>query len=128
MRATLSNAVAGFSSVHMLVASGGTLTTLAEMVRLAGREEADRKAKWDSEWTVWMHDVEVVLKRLRSTALDRRHEIPGLPRDRVEIIVPGLLVVRELMERLKVESVVVNPAGIREGLLLRAIEEARKSP
>lgn len=126
VRAVLSEHVPLSSSTHLLVASGGTLTTLASMVRADRSSDANGMAASESEWNVRSQDVEGVLDRVRAMSMDQRHQIPGLPRDRVEIIVAGLVVVRELMDRLGVESLVVNPAGLREGLLLRVIEEANE--
>lgn len=125
VRGVLGDAVLPNAIVERLVASGGTLTTLAAMARAMRRREGGRGAAVAVEWSVHGADVVHFLERIRGTPMGYRHEIPGLPGDRVDIIVAGLVVVRELMARVGVDALVVNPAGLREGLILRVIDQTR---
>jgi exopolyphosphatase/guanosine-5'-triphosphate,3'-diphosphate pyrophosphatase len=109
----------------LLIASGGTLTSLARIARGFVPESSYLATDDPSRWTVRTHEVHDILDRVRHTPIDRRHQIPGLQPDRADIIVAGLVVVQELMSRLAVESLLVNPAGLREGLLLKVIDDAR---
>lgn len=124
VRGTLAEAVPEGAKVERLVASGGTLTSLAAMARAARGAGACVVAAADSEWIVRCDEVAALLDRVRAMPMDRRQEIAGLARDRTEIIVAGLVVVREVMARLRVDSLLINPAGLREGLLMKVIEEA----
>lgn len=111
--------------VPLLIASGGTLTSLARIARGGGPDLSSCAPDESSRWTVRRHEVHDILDRVRHTPITRRHQIPGLQPDRADIIVAGLVVVQELISRLNVESLLVNPAGLREGLLLKVIDEAR---
>ncbi len=121
----LARAIPAPRHLPMLIASGGTLTSLARIARGGDPDPSTFSPHDCSRWTVRDHEVHDILDRVRHTPIDRRHQIPGLPPDRADIIVAGLVVVEELLSRLAVESLLVNPAGLREGLLLKVIEEAR---
>jgi exopolyphosphatase/guanosine-5'-triphosphate,3'-diphosphate pyrophosphatase len=101
------------------VGSGGTVTTLGAMAM------ALRNERYGS---VHGHEVlrsEVVhlLAMLRRKSQKERRAVPGLSPDRADIIVAGVAVVDELMERLGVNVLTVNERGIREGLILRSLEK-----
>lgn len=104
------------------IASGGTLTTLAAIANASSYPDALPPPQ---RWTVSASDVAEILERVRTTPIADRIQIAGLAKDRVEIILPGLVVVRELLNVLQAPSVQVNPLGLREGLLIKVIDEAR---
>jgi exopolyphosphatase/guanosine-5'-triphosphate,3'-diphosphate pyrophosphatase len=56
------------------------------------------------------------IRKLRRLPLARREHIPGLNRDRADIILPGAMVAREVMDRLGVKKMQVSEGGLREGL------------
>jgi exopolyphosphatase / guanosine-5'-triphosphate,3'-diphosphate pyrophosphatase len=100
-----------------VIGSGGTFATLAAMA-LARRGAAGQP----------VHGVEILAKevadllaRLSALSLEERREVPGLRPERADIIVAGVAVATELLERVKVTSVKVNGYGLREGLLLELI-------
>lgn len=49
--------------------------------------------------------------------------MPGLPTDRGDIVIAGLLGVERLMKRLKCEELFVHFGGMREGLILKLAKE-----
>ena len=48
--------------------------------------------------------------------LAERRKIAGLSRDRADIILPGALVIRAILERLQQNELTISAAGLREGL------------
>jgi exopolyphosphatase/guanosine-5'-triphosphate,3'-diphosphate pyrophosphatase len=58
---------------------------------------------------------------LRDSTLDARMKVPGLPKYRADIILPGLVIVREMMELVGSNHIVVNTKGIREGIIIDTI-------
>jgi exopolyphosphatase/guanosine-5'-triphosphate,3'-diphosphate pyrophosphatase len=95
-----------------LVGLGGTIRNLAKME--AARQQhplntlhgfcLTRDAISESIW------------QLRQLPLDERQSLPGLNRDRADIILPGAMVIDAIMERLQVEALTISKNGLREGL------------
>jgi exopolyphosphatase/guanosine-5'-triphosphate,3'-diphosphate pyrophosphatase len=55
--------------------------------------------------------------------LQERRLVPGLNADRADIIVAGIAVVEELMRFFGANQLLVNERGIREGLIIKAMEK-----
>ncbi|MBT8484838.1 MAG: Ppx/GppA family phosphatase [Phycisphaerales bacterium] len=100
-----------------VIGTGGTFTTLAAIQatrRRAGTttpsgirgERIDRSA------------VRRELETLNAMSNERRAQVPGLSRDRADIIVAGLAIVEGVMRRLQVDTLRVHDRGVRDGLLL----------
>lgn len=53
-------------------------------------------------------------------------EIPGLPRRRLETLPFAALVLKSVLERTKIERVIVSAGGVREGILYQALEPAER--
>ena len=71
-------------------------------------------------------DVAAAEKLLVKTPLKQRHEIPGVDPKRADVLVPAIIVLRALMERLDIEEMTVSDKAIREGLLHDFIERHRE--
>ncbi len=52
----------------------------------------------------------------RELPLAEREKIPGLKRDRADIILPGAMVILTIMDRLQIDSLTVSQNGLREGV------------
>ena len=105
---------------HLLIGSGGTFTSLAEMIMV-------QKGQFGLPirgYTVTRADVSHLLDRLRKMSPRARRGVPGLSPDRADIIVAGLAVVDRVMARFKVNLLQVHNRGVRDGLLLTMIDES----
>jgi exopolyphosphatase/guanosine-5'-triphosphate,3'-diphosphate pyrophosphatase len=71
-------------------------------------------------------DVTAAEKLLVKTPLKQRHEIPGVDPKRADVLVPAIIVLRTLMERLDISELTVSDKAIREGLLHDFIERHRE--
>lgn len=115
---------------QLMIGTGGTLTTLAEM--LVSQQRGPLWAQSDSA-SVRGHemqraDLRHLLERLRKMTLAERTRVPGLPAERADIIVAGLVIAECLMKRLGVNRTRVHDRGIRDGLLLEMAEQMRGCP
>jgi exopolyphosphatase / guanosine-5'-triphosphate,3'-diphosphate pyrophosphatase len=104
---------------------GGTFTNLATM---AMHRTTPQAANDLLPFTVRGHDVQRdevkhLLHWLRKLSPKLRASVPGLNPDRADIIVAGLVIIDEIMRRLKMNRLRVHDRGIRDGVLLTMIEE-----
>jgi len=102
---------------RVLIASGGTATSLAQIAmvrqRLAGRPAHG----YEMTQAELLHLRSALLRR----TLAERRQMPGLSPERADIIIAGAAILYEVMTRLKVNSVRVNGRGIRHALLERML-------
>ncbi|MDX2117467.1 MAG: Ppx/GppA phosphatase family protein [Planctomycetota bacterium] len=112
-------------SVRMLAATGGTVTSLAAMAAgqiLKDFHPGEPLVALPREGEVHRRHVDDLIALLRATPLEKRAELPGLPAERADIILAGLVVLREVMRRLKITGVEVCGGGVRVGLAAELAE------
>jgi exopolyphosphatase / guanosine-5'-triphosphate,3'-diphosphate pyrophosphatase len=107
-----------FFTPHLLIGSGGTFTSMAEMM-MASRKQVGLPTRG---YLLSRAEVSHMLDRLRKMPLKARRQMPGLAPDRVDIIVAGIAVVDRLMRRFNVNLLQVHSRGVRDGLLLTMID------
>jgi len=102
-----------------LVASGGTITSVAAMVM------ATRGEMYDSVhgYEVLRSDIVHLLAMLVRKDVKERKTIAGLNPDRADIIIAGVAVIEELMKFFGANILRVNERGIREGLILDSLRK-----
>lgn len=107
----------------VMIGSGGTFTNLAGMLKTE-RENSQQESERNLQGYA-MRRAEIVnlLRRLRVTPLEMRRAVPGLNPQRADIIVAGAAAVARLARWLGTEQILVNPGGLRSGLLLSMIAE-----
>jgi len=110
--------------VEAIIGSGGTFTTMAEMLH-AERQSGGGAVQG---YAVTRSEVGRLLRRLRETPLETRLQLPGLNPKRADIIVAGVAVVARLARYLECRKIVVNDHGIRDGLILSMIAERFSGP
>ena len=98
-----------------VIGSGGTFTSLARMVQARrGLPPGDTV----HGVSVTAADVERLLEWLASRTPEQRRQVPGLSPERADIILAGLAVTAELLDRVRAPALTVSAFGLREGLLL----------
>ena len=102
---------------RILIASGGTATTLAQIVMARQGLEGRPVLGFEMTQAELLHLLSAMLRR----TIAERREMPGLSPERADIIVAGAAVIYEIMARLKVNLLRVNERGIRHALLHRMI-------
>ncbi|HTQ39275.1 MAG TPA: Ppx/GppA phosphatase family protein [Pirellulales bacterium] len=113
-----------FFPPHLLIGSGGTFTSMAEMM-MASRKQVGLPTRG---YLLSRAEVSHMLDRLRKMPLKTRRQVPGLAPDRADIIVAGIAVVDRLMRHFKVNLLQVHSRGVRDGLLLTMIDNTLGAP
>ncbi|MDZ4168259.1 MAG: Ppx/GppA phosphatase family protein [Coriobacteriia bacterium] len=115
VRKTLRASVAPIAtSAVRLAGSGGTVTSIAALIAGA------RGRRYES-----VHGLEIarpelmqLLAQLSHSSAADRARMPGMVQDRVDIIVPGMMVLAEVMKLFGATSVLVNSKGFRDGIVI----------
>lgn len=108
----------------VVVGCGGTFTTLLAICASARGHPVDRSmVGLAGLGPVSRQEILGLIERLRSMPLEERLRLPGLPADRADIVVAGFTSVERLLKRLGVEHVHVHPGGIRDGLVMKLVQE-----
>lgn len=105
--------------LQTLIGSGGTVSALGYMAMSARGSSYSSIHGFD----VLRSEVVHLLAMLTRKDLKERRLVPGLNADRADIIVAGVAVVEELMCYFGANQLLVNERGIREGLIIRAMEK-----
>ncbi len=98
-----------------LIGSGGSFTNLG---RMAAARRGLSAADPVHGAAVSIAEVEHLLDTLTAMTPEKRAQVDGLNPQRADIIVAGLAVTAELLERIEAREVKVSAFGLREGLLL----------
>ncbi len=108
----------------LVVGCGGTFTTMLTVgAAMRGVLIHRNSPALRSLGPVSRAQLREIIDHLRSMSLADRLRVPGLPPDRADIVVAGLVVVERLMKHLGVSHIHANPGGVREGLLTRMVRE-----
>ncbi|MCB2205444.1 Ppx/GppA family phosphatase [bacterium] len=104
-----------------VVGSSGTILNVAGMILAARGEEFNQD---EGNVTIEKKD----LKRITSDVLSRktvglRRAIPGLDPARADIIVAGILILEQVFEQLKLDTMVTSKYALREGILLDTLQK-----
>jgi len=95
-----------------LAGIGGTIRTLAEIDQKACKYPIDRVHGY-----VFSRDrLEEIIELLRGMTLRQREELPGLSRDRADLILAGAVILHQLMRQGRFADLVVSGQGLREGI------------
>ena len=95
-----------------LAGIGGSIRTLAEIDMKARGYSLDRV----HGYRLQRERLEEQIERLRGMTTKQREDLPGLGRDRADIILGGAVVLRQLMRQGDFETITVSGYGLREGL------------
>lgn len=108
---------AGETGAHMMIGSGGTLTTIAELHKAMHAE----KYAGVHGYEMRRAQVKHVLDLVRYKTLKERRKLPGLNPERADIILAGVTVVNQIMKIFEINTLRISARGIREGLILEMI-------
>jgi exopolyphosphatase/guanosine-5'-triphosphate,3'-diphosphate pyrophosphatase len=116
VRPDLSRQLAALKGEKQLVGCGGTSSILA---RIQLRLESFDREKIDG-LGLTMADVQREKQRLWKMSLSERRKIIGLPPNRADVVLPGLLIFERVMQAFRFESLRVSTRGIRFAALMEA--------
>lgn len=103
---------------HVLIGSGGTCTSVAEMIN-ASKGGGPLPLRG---YEVTRAEVSHLVDRLRKMSAKARRNVPGLSADRADIIVAGVTIIDRLMNHFRVNRMQIHDRGVRDGLLLTMLD------
>jgi exopolyphosphatase/guanosine-5'-triphosphate,3'-diphosphate pyrophosphatase len=95
-----------------LAGIGGTIRTLAEIDQKARGYPFDHVHGYSFS----RDRLEEMIAMLRGMTLKQREDVPGLSRDRADLILAGAMILVQLMRRGRFAEITVSGHGLREGL------------
>jgi exopolyphosphatase/guanosine-5'-triphosphate,3'-diphosphate pyrophosphatase len=95
-----------------LAGIGGTIRTLAEIDQKTSGYPLDRV----HGHTFSRERLDEIIGQLRGMTLRQREELPGLSRDRADLILAGAVILQQLMEIGRFDAITVSGQGLREGV------------
>ena len=99
-----------------LVGIGGTIRAVARL----GASRALRQTAESIELTP--DEVEKTLRLIESADLKSRLAMPEIGKDRADIIMGGVVLLRAVLKRLAPKKIIVADIGVREGVLFDLIQ------
>ncbi|HTW76545.1 MAG TPA: Ppx/GppA phosphatase family protein [Thermoplasmata archaeon] len=96
---------------------GGTVRALAR----AAIEIREYPIERVHGYPLWDHDLESLAELLGEMPAAKRRSVPGIGADRADVVIAGLVVLRELVRATEADRITVAGIGIREGIALEAI-------
>lgn len=112
------------TQLPLLVGSGGTVTSIAQMVASQRRENLPSLHGMEILRTEVVH----LLAMLQRKTVAERKAVPGLSPERADIIVAGVALVDSVMDLFETNSLLVNAQGIREGVIIQALRKTGLQP
>ncbi|WP_239618302.1 Ppx/GppA phosphatase family protein [Cohnella mopanensis] len=95
-----------------LIGLGGTVRALAKL----HQRESNYAFPHLHGYELSIPDLASALERLSTIPVDKRRKLPGLSKDRGDVIVPGLAILLGVMQQMLTSRLVVCGTGLRDGL------------
>ncbi|MCX8057339.1 MAG: Ppx/GppA family phosphatase [Ignavibacteria bacterium] len=109
----------GFEKV---IGTSGQIQSIARLLYLDEIEKIEYRTFHDVEFSTKQFE-NVSRKLLECEKLDEVKSIKTIDEKRAEIIIPGTLILKEIIEKLKIQNVTVCNYALREGIIIDAIEK-----
>jgi len=101
----------------MFVGTAGTITSLAAMAQKLQSYESARI----HNYVLGLETIRELEHTLLSRTKADRVGLPGVEKNREEVIAAGAIIIRTIMETLGQQSVLVSDLGLREGVLINLL-------
>jgi exopolyphosphatase/guanosine-5'-triphosphate,3'-diphosphate pyrophosphatase len=102
------------------IATGGTMRALARLLAA----EAGRDLTEIHGTVIAADELRELSRRLVRSTQDERLAMPGMRRQRADLVPTGALILRTVVEELELPGLTVSDVGLREGVILQALERA----
>jgi len=112
----LKNAHIGSARDHIVIGTGGSVTTLAAMLHRIPSDDISPERVNGLRLT--LPQVAACYEEMRNMNVEERMGLPGLDRERAGVIVAGALVVVGIMKYLGAFELIVSMSDLLEGLLI----------
>ena len=110
--------------LNCLIGSGGTMTNIGSMVMAMRAEKYGTVHRYEVLHSEIIHLLAMLSRRSQK----ERQATPGLNPERADIIIAGMTLTDEMMRRMRTNQLRINAQGIREGLILRSLQERNLIP
>lgn len=100
-------------SAEMIIGVGGTITTLVSIAEKLAEYRPDKIQNYQLTY----NKIEDILTNLKELTLSQRKKIIGLSKDRADIIIPGTIILLEIMDISGLQKLQVSDFGILEGII-----------
>ncbi|MGC5775118.1 Ppx/GppA family phosphatase [Paenibacillus pabuli] len=104
-----------------LIGLGGTMRTLAKVEQ----KRTQYSLPVTHHYEIGAEQMENIARSLPHLTSAQRKKVPGLAKDRADIIVPGVLILRTVFRMIQGDRYVVSGAGLRDGLLRDLMAEGK---
>ncbi|EXX89391.1 phosphatase [Paenibacillus darwinianus] len=100
-----------------LVGIGGTVRTLAKM----HQAQIKYPLRQTHNYGMRPEDTEALFASLQELSLEKRKKTPGLSKDRADLIVPGIAILRTFFRACRADRYLICGAGLRDGLFFDSV-------
>jgi len=114
----------GEHSISTIVGSSGTMENIAQMI--ASRKSLSSSLSLN-ELTFSADDFEDFYKHFIKMDHNRRTKQDGLDKKRVDIIIPGLVLLRYLIKTFTIQSIRISEDALREGMIIDYIHREKQN-
>ncbi len=104
------------SNIQNFIATAGTATTLAAI----DMEMTEYDYNKVNGYKITKEKVIEILNKVYSTPYNKRLEIKGMDKGREDLIIPGILIILEILKKTNLNIITVSDFGLREGAVVRA--------
>ena len=95
------------SPVKTLIGSSGTIRTIARILKKLGR----------SNKPVYRADLSAIVSEMQTMTRRQLLKLPGLESKRVDLILPGAILLEEIMLAFNIQTLYVTDIALRDGIL-----------
>ncbi len=104
------------NNIQNFIATAGTATTLAAI----DMEMTEYDYNKVNGYKITKEKVIEILNKVYSTPYNKRLEIKGMDKGREDLIIPGILIILEILKKTNLNIITVSDFGLREGAVVRA--------
>lgn len=104
------------NNIQSFIATAGTATTLAAI----DMEMTEYDFNKVNGYKISKEKVIEILNKVYSTPYNKRLEIKGMDKGREDLIIPGILIILEILSKTSIDIITVSDFGLREGAVVRA--------
>jgi len=102
-----------------LVGIGGTARALAKIHQAYTKYPLQLAHNYDMPAA----ETDALFEVLRSASTEKRKKMPGLSKDRVDLIVPGIAILRAFYQACRASRYVICGAGLRDGIFFDSLPD-----
>ncbi|HED31573.1 MAG TPA: Ppx/GppA family phosphatase [Prosthecochloris aestuarii] len=110
--------------IRRAIASSGTAQNIARMIRsITGRDS--EVVLNNSSFT--RKEFQKLYRHVVGMSASERKKLTGLDEKRVDLIVPGLILVDVIFRKFRLREIVISDSALREGMVIHYLQEKRSS-